>query len=52
MIIELRKYNEVSALLIGRDPTGSHGQVQYWSGGRKVSVAMEAVCMRRMGTEV
>jgi len=51
MIIELRKYNEVRALLIRRDTTGSCGHVHYQGGCQMVSVGMEAVCMGRKGTE-
>ena len=50
MIIELRKYNKVEALLIETASTGSHKHSCYWDGGRKISVAMVAVHMGEEGT--
>ena len=51
MIIELEKYNEVGALLIGRDTTGSHQHIHYWDRSWGESVALVAVHMGREGTE-
>ena len=51
MIIELGKYNEVSALLVGMDTTRSHEHICHLDGGQKVSVSMAAVCMGGEGME-
>jgi len=49
MIIELRKYNEVGALLIEKDATRLHKHICHWYRGWEVSVAMAAVRMGRRG---
>jgi len=45
MIIELRKYNEIGALLIGGGTAGSQAQVSYWDGVWEASVTRAAVHM-------
>ena len=45
MIIELRRYNKIGALLIENGATGSQAQVSYRDMGREVSVTRAAVHM-------
>jgi len=53
MIIELERYNGIGELLIEIRTTGSQGHICYRDGGRRVSVAMAAVCMgvKEMGMQ-
>ena len=45
MIIKLREYNEIGALLIGDRVTGSQAQVSYQDEVQGASVTRAAVCM-------
>ena len=45
MIIKLRIYNEIGALLIGDGTTGSQAQVSYQDRVWEASVTRVAVCM-------
>jgi len=49
VIIELKRYNEVRELLIGKAATGSQGHIGYWDRGWRVYVTMAAVCMGMKG---
>jgi len=49
MIIELRKYNSATELLIGSQGAGSPGQGYNRSIERGVSVTKVAVCMKENG---
>ena len=51
MIIELKKYNKVWALLMGKYTTGLHEHIHHQERGQGVSVAMVAVHMGKERTE-
>jgi len=50
MIIKLRRYNEIRALLIEDGDTGFQAQVSYQNRAREASVTRVAVCMGVNGT--
>ena len=52
MIIELRKYKEIGALLIETDTTGSHEHICYQDRVQRASVSKVAVHMRKYRMEV
>ena len=51
MIIELEKYNETNALLIGTEAAGPQGHVCYQDRDQNIPVTMAVVHMGNEGTE-